>query len=122
MSSSISISLAVIIFAFFSLIRYGWGIKTRLSWLFAVNMVTFFCFWYDKRMAIMGGYRVSEMLLLELSIAGGSPGAFVAMSFFRHKINKTSFKRKLYLVIVAQIAILVQWFCPGARFLLSWLY
>ena len=45
----------------------------------------------DKRRSERGGWRVSENTLHLLELAGGWPGALLAMKLFRHKTRKLSF-------------------------------
>ena len=77
-----------------------------LSWLLAVNLVTFLTYGYDKRIAGSGRMRVPERVLLLLALAGGSPAALLGMRLFHHKTAKSSFQQKFWLVLLAQ-AILV---------------
>lgn len=45
---------------------------------------------------------VAEVLLHELELAGGSPGAFVAQRLFRHKISKKAFQRSFWGILTMQ--------------------
>ena len=70
--------------------------------LVAINLLTFFLFWHDKRCARKGEWRVPESMLLGLSLAGGSPSAYLAMKWFRHKTKKTSFRARYWMVVALQ--------------------
>jgi uncharacterized membrane protein YsdA (DUF1294 family) len=50
-----------------------------------------------------GGWRVSEFTLLLTSLLGGSPGAFFASRYFRHKRRKQSFMDRLRFIAMLQI-------------------
>ena len=43
--------------------------------LVGINAVSFLAFWRDKRLARLGGWRISEATLLWLAVLGGSAGA-----------------------------------------------
>lgn len=64
------------------------------AWLVSINLATFVGFGWDKASARRGGWRVAEMSLHGLSVAGGFGGGFLGSSLFRHKTN-----RKVFLLI-----------------------
>ncbi len=66
-------------------------------WLVLATLATFAIYGYDKRCARAGWWRVPEMQLLGVSLAGGAVGGLAAMLLFRHKIRKPIF-------FVAQVA------------------
>ena len=74
-----------------------------------VNLVTFAAFGIDKWKARREVRRIPEAQLLWLSFATGLFGAWLAMSFFRHKTRKTSFRVKMALVSVFNVAWLLVW-------------
>ncbi|MBO6186000.1 MAG: DUF1294 domain-containing protein [Chryseobacterium sp.] len=75
--------------------------------LTAINLLTFFVFFTDKRKAIKHQRRISENTLLVLSFFGGSLGAAIGMLIFRHKISKITFMIKFFGVIVLQSILLI---------------
>ena len=75
------------------------------AWLIGITVITFLTYGYDKLIAGRRRTRVPEAVLLALTLCGGTLGALAAMPVFRHKTIKSSFRRKLWLVIVAQIAL-----------------
>lgn len=77
--------------------------------LILFNLVTFVLFALDKRKAVRGNWRIPEALLLILSVLGGSMGALMAMSLFRHKTQKKLFLIGIPLVFILQ-TILTMWF------------
>ena len=87
--------------------------KVGLGWigayLGAIGVATWASFAWDKRQAGLEGRRVPELVLLGLSMAGGSPAAAVAMSLLRHKTRKASFRLKFALVLAAQAVALGGW-------------
>jgi len=86
-------------------------LKVILGYLLFVNLLTYFLYWLDKRRARRGGQRISEKELLLCALAGGSPGAWLAMRRLRHKTSKTWFRVSFYGVIALQLGIvaLVYW-------------
>jgi len=86
------------------------GVDPVLAWLLVISLVTFLTYGYDKLIAGSGRTRVPERVLLALAFAGGTLGALVGMWLFRHKTAKASFRLKFWLVVAAQIAVLVVYF------------
>ena len=76
--------------------------------LILLNLVTFVLFALDKRKAVRGKWRIPEALLLILSVLGGSMGALMAMSLFRHKTQKKLFSIGIPLVFILH-TILTMW-------------
>lgn len=57
-----------------------------------LNAATFVLFGVDKRRAKLGRRRIPERRLLGFAWATGCVGAWIAMSVFRHKTRKDSFR------------------------------
>src|SRR5207237_4609380 len=77
-------------------------------WLVSVNAVTFAYYGFDKKRARGDGRRVPELVLHGLSVAGGSPSAYLAMRVFRHKTIKGKFRILFWCIVVVQ-TLLVVW-------------
>jgi uncharacterized membrane protein YsdA (DUF1294 family) len=60
-------------------------------YLVVVNAVTFGFYAFDKRRAINNEWRIPELQLHALSLAGGAIGAAIGRRLCRHKIRKWSF-------------------------------
>ena len=84
-------------------------IPTVLICVGVVNLVTFVMFGVDKRRARLGAWRIPEATLIGLSFATGFVGGWLAMRTFRHKTRKTSFRVKMVLVTVFNLAWLLVW-------------
>ncbi|MGO4624657.1 DUF1294 domain-containing protein [Ensifer sp. 2YAB10] len=69
-----------------------------------INILSFGLFWFDKRAARAGRWRISEQTLLTIAFLGGSPGAMAARHVFRHKTRKEPFRTRLAFIIVLQVA------------------
>lgn len=62
-----------------------------------INFLAFLFFVVDKRAAMKDLQRIPERILLQLILAGGMVGAFLAMQIFRHKTRKSKFAATLLL-------------------------
>ena len=84
----------------------GW--QFYLIWLAIASGITFLLYGFDKAQSKKGGWRVPEVVLNGLALAGGFPGGWVGRSMFRHKTKKGIF----VFVLVVSTAIhlgLVYW-------------
>jgi uncharacterized membrane protein YsdA (DUF1294 family)/cold shock CspA family protein len=87
------------------------------SYLLAINAVTFLFYGLDKILAGTSLLRVPKLVLHGLALAGGTPGAFVGQRAFRHKTQKSSFRRRFVAVVILQaaaIAAAVYYLSPGS--------
>lgn len=80
-----------------------------LGILLLVNLWTILRFRADKLRAIAGARRIPESDLLLLAAIGGTPGAFFARHYYRHKTRKQPFATWLWLIAVIQISALIGW-------------
>ena len=62
-----------------------------INYYLIINIVTFLIYGIDKYLAINNKYRISEKILLLLSITGGCIGALISMYLFHHKTKKVKF-------------------------------
>jgi uncharacterized membrane protein YsdA (DUF1294 family) len=69
----------------------------------AVNCATLLCFWFDKRRAQAGEWRIRGSDQLLLAFLGGSPAALLGRQIFRHKTRKEPFSTLLQLIVVVQV-------------------
>lgn len=65
----------------------------------AVSLLTFLCYWHDKRQARAEGRRIPENVLHALELAGGWPGALLAQQLLRHKTRKLSYQTLFWLIV-----------------------
>jgi uncharacterized membrane protein YsdA (DUF1294 family) len=75
-------------------------------WVIAISLTAFIAFGFDKLSAIAHWLRVPEWVLIGLALAGGTPGALVAMLIFRHKTAKRSFQQRLWLAVAFQVLLI----------------
>lgn len=76
------------------------------------NLVVFCIYGYDKRCAIKDKWRVPEKVLIGLTFLGGSVGAYLGMTVFRHKTKHTKFTVLVPLALLIHI-VLVVWLLVG---------
>jgi uncharacterized membrane protein YsdA (DUF1294 family) len=88
------------------LIASRFALDGLLTWFLVINVVTLCTYGYDKQIAGAAWTRVPESVLLALGFAGGTIGALLGMSLFRHKTIKGSFRVKFVLVMLAQLMLL----------------
>ena len=75
----------------------------------AVNVVTWAAFAIDKWKARRQARRIPEKWLIGLSWATGFVGGWIAMGQFRHKTIKKSFRIRMYLVSIFNLAWVLVW-------------
>ena len=76
-------------------------------YFFIINIIGFILIGYDKKMAVVNRYRISEKKLLLIVFFGGIIGSGLAMLFFRHKTSKASYVLKFFGIIMFQIMFIV---------------
>lgn len=70
------------------------------------NILVFFLYGLDKRRAIKGAYRISEIQLLTAAFLGGAVGAYVGMVVFHHKTKHWKFKILVPFFVILQVSLL----------------
>ena len=109
--------LVVLLITYLQLLLFPtWDVV--FAWLIAINVVTFVAFGYDKAVAPKGATRVPEVILLALTLLGGSVGAVIARPLFRHKTQKVSFRLIFWPCVIVSIALVAVYYlvlCPGCR-------
>lgn len=81
-------------------------VKIFLTYLAAVNIVSFVTFYRDKRRAARDKWRIKERTLHTLSFAGGVAGSIAAMLIFHHKTKKLGFCLITVLAAVTDAALI----------------
>ena len=84
-------------------------------YLASISGATYYLYWYDKRCAQEGKWRIQESLLHLVELAGGWPAAFVAQRQFRHKISKSA-----YQVVFWMIGLIHQYL--AADYMTGWIF
>jgi uncharacterized membrane protein YsdA (DUF1294 family) len=84
----------------------GW--QFYLIWVAIASGITFLLYGFDKAQSKKGGWRVPEIVLHGLALAGGFPGGWAGRSVFRHKTKKGIFEFVLAVSTVIHLG-LVYW-------------
>ncbi|MCF0122907.1 MAG: DUF1294 domain-containing protein [Ruminiclostridium sp.] len=74
-----------------------------LIWVLSWTVITFALMGIDKRKAIRDRRRIPERALFLSAALGGSLGALLGMSLFRHKTKHWSFRLGMPAILVAQV-------------------
>lgn len=77
--------------------------EVALLWLLVWNFVAFALMGVDKAKARRGRWRIPEKTLFLSSILGGSVGAMLGMSLFRHKTQHRRFRLGMPLILALQV-------------------
>ena len=72
------------------------------AWLAAVNVLAFVLFGLDKWFAVRGMWRISERTLFTVALLGGTAGALLGMSAFRHKTRHKTFTLGMPAILLLQ--------------------
>ena len=77
-----------------------------VNYLIIINLIAFVTCCFDKYLAIRKKYRISEKLLLGISIIGGVFGFYIASRLVRHKTKDKKFLI-IYPVLIVWIFIII---------------
>ena len=77
-----------------------------MYYLISINILTFLLCFIDKQKAIHHKWRISEEVLLLISLIGGSFGMLLGMHLFHHKTKKLKFKL-VYLFCIVWSSIII---------------
>jgi len=80
---------------------------TLLSAYVVLSLSSFLLYGIDKAAAKQGRWRIPEVTLHLVALAGGWPGALAAQRVFRHKTRKQSFRAVFWCTVIANLAALV---------------
>ena len=75
-----------------------------LLWVLLWSLIAFALMGIDKWKAANHGRRIPEKTLILSAILGGSLGALVGMSLFRHKTRHWSFRIGMPVILAVQAA------------------
>jgi uncharacterized membrane protein YsdA (DUF1294 family) len=81
-------------------------IKWIIGYAVVINIITFLYFFYDKRQAQQGKWRVPEKRLLLLCFLGGAAGGWQGMRNFRHKVHNQKFRWLIPFFMVLHVVVL----------------
>lgn len=78
-----------------------------LLWILVWNGIAFVLMGLDKGRAKGQKWRIPEKVLFLSAALGGSIGAMLGMSFFRHKTRHWSFRMGMPAILAVQIVLLL---------------
>ena len=78
-----------------------------MHYLISINFIGFILIFLDKQKAIHNKWRISEKILIFISIIGGSFGTIIAMYLFHHKTKKLKFKLVHFFCLIWSISIII---------------
>jgi uncharacterized membrane protein YsdA (DUF1294 family) len=96
--------MLVVILMLFTSINFYW------VWLISSSLALFFLYGFDKAQAKSGGYRVPEIVLHSLAVAGGFTGGWLGRSIFHHKTRKPVFTVVLAAATILNLVLIGWWY------------
>ena len=92
-----------------------------LSSFAAINVLSFFMMWRDKRISVRGGNpdRTPEGILFFYAAALGAIGVYMGMLTLRHKTRKWYFQVGIPLLIIQNLVVL---YTIGENFIRNYLF
>lgn len=119
---TMSLIYAAVFVLFLALCTYYAWLPVAIDfYIAAVSCLTFCLYGWDKFAARRNIRRIRENTLHFYGLVGGWPGAVLAQEWFRHKTQKTTFRKRFW-VTVAINSLLVGLFLtpPGQAWLEDW--
>jgi uncharacterized membrane protein YsdA (DUF1294 family) len=101
------IGLVAAALATFAVLALVLPVSLYVAWLAAWSVVTFAAYAIDKAQARRAGWRIPEVALHGLAIAGGAVGGWVGLLALRHKTRHPVFPLVLAVALTVQIVIAV---------------
>ena len=83
---TVIINIICLLFIYFFL-----KVSFLVSYYLAINLVTVYSFYNDKRRSIKARWRYPEKFLKQLGCLGGPVGGIIGMKLFHHKTAKNEF-------------------------------
>ena len=80
--------------------KFAPDLKMFAAWFSTISIFTFVAYYFDKKRAISGRWRVPEAHLHLLELLGGWPAAFLSQRCLRHKTSKKSYKFIFWLIVL----------------------
>lgn len=83
--------------------------QTFYYYLLIINIVSLITMYYDKRKAVLKGWRVPEAQLFMLALVFGSAGILAGMYLFHHKTKHLKFVIGIPAIMALQIYIIFKY-------------
>lgn len=101
----IVVALVIAALLAFAALNGATSLQPYVAWLTAWSVVAFAAYAIDKRQARRRGWRIPEVALHGLALAGGSIGGWIGLLGLRHKTRHPIFPLVLAVALTAQIAL-----------------
>jgi uncharacterized membrane protein YsdA (DUF1294 family) len=95
--------LAALLVLGVSIFLWYQGLPILYAYLIGISIIALLFYGYDKYQSTHHGFRVPEIILHAITLAGGTPGALLGQQVFRHKTSKRSFRVWFYLIVLVQV-------------------
>lgn len=92
--------LVLLVLPVVALHRRGSDFRWTGAYALVLSVLTYWSYARDKRRAQAGEWRVPEVWLHLLELAGGWPGAWLAQRRLRHKCSKGSYQVVFWLIVL----------------------
>jgi uncharacterized membrane protein YsdA (DUF1294 family) len=99
------IALVILALAIVGLLILVVGVRPYPAWLVGWSVATFTAYAVDKTQARRGGWRIPEVVLHGLAIAGGAAGGWLGLLGLHHKTRHPIFPLVLAAALTAQLVI-----------------
>jgi uncharacterized membrane protein YsdA (DUF1294 family) len=96
------VATALVLFALAAIVG---GVRPYPAWLLAWSVATFAAYAIDKAQARRGGWRIPELALHGMALAGGAIGGWFGLLALHHKTRHPAFPLVLGLALVAQAVV-----------------
>ena len=80
--------------------------KILCIYYLVINLITFIMFAIDKIKAMVGAWRIREVVLLGLCLLGGGVGGLLAMDICNHKVKSMHFMSGVPITICAHLVLI----------------
>lgn len=81
-------------------------VSLPVAYLVGINISALFFMGLDKSLARSSALRLPEAVINVIAVLGGSAGVLLGIQVFRHKTRKAAFQFVLFVVFIAQFALL----------------
>jgi len=109
-SSTKRIALATIGLVVLLLLACGAaGMGPLAAYLVSISAVTFLAYGFDKQQSANSSWRVPEVVLHGLTLAGGTLGALAGQVVFHHKTRKSRFRATFTVIVGLQVILVIIW-------------
>ena len=85
------------------------GMGPLVAYLVSITAVTFLAYGFDKQQGANSSWRVPEVVLHGLTLAGGTLGALGGQVVFRHKTRKSKFRAVFTVIVGLQLILVIIW-------------